>query len=258
MDLLQTALLVLAGFSVSIISASVGGTALIMVPLLIAVGVEPKVAIATNKFAIVFLSLAAVLRFRKSVALPPVRIVALLAVPVVLGSVAGAALVVRAPAGITRLIIATASIVVAIFIFARRDAGLTERTHAIEGHETTWTLLVLLPLSVYGGFFSGGYATLLTYTLVLMLGLSFLQGAAATRLLSIFSTGAASIIFAREGVIDYTLSVFLCVAYFAGATLGAHIAVRKGNRWLKTLFLVAVVVLALRILIMEIVGRLAG
>jgi uncharacterized membrane protein YfcA len=258
MDLALTALVVLAGFSVSIISASVGGTALIMVPLLVAIGVEPKVAIATNKFAIMFLSLAAVLRFRKSVSLPPGRVVSLLVLPVVLGSVAGAALVVRAPASVTRLIIGTAAIVVALFLFARRDAGLNERTHAIEGRETIWTLLVLLPLSVYGGFFSGGYATLLTYTLVMMLGLSFLQGAAATRLLSIFSTGAASIIFAREGVIDYTLGVFLCAAYFAGATLGAHVAMRKGNRWLKTLFLIAVIVLALRILIMEIVGRFAG
>jgi len=181
----------------------------------------------------------------------------MLAVPVVAGSVVGSLLVVSAPAGLTRLIIGTAAIVVAIFMFIRSDAGLTDREHGITDGETARTLLVLVPLSVYGGFFSGGYATLLTYTLVLTLGFSFLQGAATTRLLSIFSAAAGSIIFARAGIIDYTLTAVLGLAYFAGATLGAHIAVRKGSRWLKTVFLVAAVLLALRILITE-AARLAG
>jgi uncharacterized membrane protein YfcA len=258
MDFVQTALVAAIGFAVSIFSASVGGTALIIVPLLLALGVEPRVAIATNKFAIMFLSLAAFLRFRRSVELPPARILSLLAIPVVAGSLAGALLVVRTPASVTRVVIATAAVVVAVFFIARRDAGLIDRTRAIRGTETARVLLVLLPLSLYGGFFTGGYAMLLTYTLVLMLGLSFLQGAAATRLLSVFGAAAGSIVFASAGVIDYTLGAFLAAAYFAGGTLGAQMAVRKGNRWLKTIFLVAVVVLALRILIMEILGLLAG
>lgn len=256
MDLAHTALAALAGFAVSIVSASVGGTALIMVPLLVAFGLEPRVAIASNKFAIMFLSLAATLRFRASVRFPPARVTALLALPVVAGSVAGSLLVVEAPAGVTRIVIGTAALVVAVFIFIRNDAGLSDRQAAITGGETARTLLVLVPLSVYGGFFSGGYATLLTYTLVLMLGMSFLQGAAATRLLSIFAAAAGSIIFARAGIIDYTLTAVLGLAYFAGATLGAHIAVKKGSRWLRTLFFVAAVVLALRILVTEAVGLL--
>ena len=257
MDLAHTALAALAGFAVSIVSASVGGTALIMVPLLVAFGLEPRVAIASNKFAIMFLSLAATLRFRRSVPLPPARVTALLALPVVVGSVAGSLLVVGAPAGLTRVIIGTAAIAVAVFFFIRSDAGLTHREAGITGGEMARTLIVLLPLSVYGGFFSGGYATLLTYTLVLMLGFSFLQGAAATRLLSIFSAAAGSIIFARAGIIDYTLSAVLGLAYFGGATLGAHIAVKKGSRWLRAVFLVAAVLLALRILIKE-AAHLAG
>lgn len=258
MDLVQTALVAALGFSISIISASVGGTALIMVPLLVALGIEPRVAIATNKFAILFLSLAATLSFRRRVALPTVRVVAPLAVPVVVGSLAGAMLVVRAPASLTRLIVGAAAIVVAAVIFARRDAGLEERAAETSSREVAAAVAVLLPLSVYGGFFTGGYATLLTYTLVLTLGYSFLQGAAATRLLSIFGAAAASIIFANEGVIDYTLSAFLGGAYFAGALIGARLAVRKGKRWLRTLFLIAVMLLALRILLLEIAGRVAG
>jgi len=258
MDLIQTALVAALGFLISIISASVGGTALIMVPLLVTLGVEPRVAIATNKFAILFLSLAATLSFSRRVALPPVRVVVPLALPVIAGSVAGAMLVVRAPASLTRLIVGAAAIVVAAVIFAKRDAGREERVAGASGREVAVAVAVLLPLSVYGGFFTGGYATLLTYTLVLTLGYSFLQGAAATRLLSIFGAAAASIVFANEGVIDYTLSIFLGAAYSAGAVIGARLAVRKGNRWLKTLFLIAVMLLALRILLLEIIGRLAG
>jgi len=258
MDLLQTALVAALGFSISIISASVGGTALIIVPLLVTLGIEPRVAIATNKLAILFLSLAATLSFSRRVTLPPARVVAALALPVVLGNLAGAMVVVRAPAGLTRLIVGAAAIVVAIVISLKRNVGLEERLAEYSGREVAAAVIVLLPLSVYGGFFTGGYATLLTYTLVLMLGYSFLQGAAATRLLSIFGAAAASIIFAKEGVIDYTLGAFLGAAYFGGALIGTRLAVRKGNRWLRTLFLIAVVLLALRILVLEIAARLAG
>jgi uncharacterized membrane protein YfcA len=249
MDSAQIALAAAVGFAVSIISASVGGTALVMVPLLIAFDIEPRNAIATNKFAIMFLSVAATLRFRRSVTLPPARIMGVLAIPVVIGSVVGALLVVRAPTGITRLIIAMATIVVAVVVFTRKDAGLVDRSAPVTSQEMVRSLLVLLPLSVYGGFFTGGYAMLLTYVLVLTMGFSFLQGAAGTRLLSICSAAAASVIFAWEGVIDYRLAVALCASYFAGATLGTHIAVKKGSRWLKLLFLGAAIVLALRLLV---------
>jgi uncharacterized membrane protein YfcA len=257
MDPLHTGVIAAVSFAVSIVSASVGGTALIVVPLLIAFGVEPRVAVASNKFAIIFLSLAAVLRFRGRVALPAPRVIGTLAVPAVIGAVVGARLVVEAPAGVTRVVIGTAAVVVALFLFIRRDAGLADRTAHVAGGETARTVLVLLPLSVYGGFFTGGYATLMTYALVLMLGLSFLQGAATTRVLTVFTGVAGTVVFAREGVIDYTLGASLGVAYAAGATLGAQIAVRKGSRWLRTVFLAAVIVLALRILIEEAL-RLAG
>jgi uncharacterized membrane protein YfcA len=258
MDLVHTALVAALGFSISIISASVGGTALIMVPLLVTLGIEPRVAIGTNKIAILFLSLAATMSLSRRVALPPVRVVLPLALPVVIGNLAGAMVVVRAPAGLTRLVVGAAAIVVAVVISLKRNMGLEERLADYSGREVAAAVIVLLPLSVYGGFFTGGYATLMTYTLVLTLGYSFLQGAAAMRLLSVFGAAAASIIFAKEGVIDYTLGAFLGTAYFAGAMIGARLAVRKGNRWLKTLFLIAVVLLALRILILEIIGRLAG
>jgi len=54
-----------------------------------------------------------------------------------------------------------------------------------------------------------------------------------------------------EGIIDYTLGVYLCVAYSGGAVLGAQIAIRKGSRWLKTVFLVAALLLALQIVATE-------
>jgi uncharacterized membrane protein YfcA len=257
MGTLEIVIAASVGFAVSIVSASVGGTALVIVPLLIAFGVEPRVAIATNKFAILFLSLAATLGFRRRVHLPPGRVMALLAVPVVLGTVAGALLVLRTPAGVTRIIIGTAAIAAGVFLFVRRGAGLTDRAGRMGRGETLKTMLILLPLSVYGGFFTGGYATLLTYALVLTLGFSFLQGVAGTRLLSISAAAAASIIFAWKGIIDYTVSVSLGAAYFAGATLGAHIAIEKGSRWLKGVFLAVVILLALRIFIMEAV-RLIG
>jgi uncharacterized membrane protein YfcA len=252
METHQTVIVVAVGFVVSILSVSVGGTGLIMVPLMIALGLDPRVAVATNKFAILFLSITGSATFLRCVRLPGRRVVAAHVVPVVAGSAAGAAVVASTPHIALKLIIGITTIVVASILFLKRDAGIEQRSRPIRSSAAAVSLAAALPLSVYGGFFTGGYATLLTYLFVFVLGLSFLQAVAASRFLSIFSAAAASLVLGTHGLIDFSLGVPLAAAFAIGGRLGARIAVKKGSRWLNIVFTIAAMVLALRLLAVEI------
>jgi len=97
-------------------------------------------------------------------------------------------------------------------------------------------------LAIYGGFFSGGYVTMLTAAFVVLLGMSFLEAIATTKVMNVFSSAVATAVFAAQGVLDWKLGFILGIAMFLGALLGARITLLLSAVWLRRIFLAAVVV----------------
>jgi len=241
----RSLILVAVFFLTSVISVVTGSTSLITVPVMIAVGVEPHVAVATNMMALIFMSAGGSLPFaRKGVIerrLLPVSIAL-----TVIGSGVGALLLLRIPTGALQLTIAIAMIAVAVFSLARRESGTTQRPVSSASRVTGYVATFVL--AVYGGFFSGGYVTMLTAAFVLLFGVTFLQAVATTKVVNLFSSTVATLIFAWYGVVDYKLGLVLGLTMFLGAVIGGHVAMRLPAVWLRRVYLVAVVALAARML----------
>jgi uncharacterized membrane protein YfcA len=104
-------------------------------------------------------------------------------------------------------------------------------------------------LGIYGGLFSGGYVTILTAIFVAMFRMSFLEAIGTTKLINIFSSGIATLIFMRRGIVDYRLGLILGATIFVGALLGGRFGRRLGNLWLRRIYLAAVWLLGLKTLI---------
>jgi uncharacterized membrane protein YfcA len=133
-------------------------------------------------------------------------------------------------------------IAVATFSLARSDIGQTERV--VSNGNKAIGYVATFVLAVYGGFFSGGYVTMLTAVFVYLFGLTFLQSVATTKVVNVFSSLVATVLFASHRVVDYKLGAALGVTMFVGAVLGGYIAIRIPAVWLRRIFLVAVVALA--------------
>lgn len=165
----------------------------------------------------------------------------------IVGAAAGAFLLLRIPSEALQLTIAVAMLVVAVFSLLRHDSQSGQRpvssTSQVCGYFLTFAL------SVYGGLFSGGYVTLLTAAFVFFLGLSFLQAVATTKVINIFSSLVATAIFAWRGVVDYKLGIVLGVAMFFGALIGGHVAMRLPAHWLRRIFVLTVIALAVKMLL---------
>ena len=252
MELWERALVAACGLVVSVFSVSVGGTALVMVPLLIFLGLDPRTAVASNRFAILFLSTSGALTFMRRVPLPQPRVIAAHIVPVVAGALLGATFVMITAQGTIKVVVAVATIVVALLLLLKRDVGIEPAAEPAGRGRVFLSLALVFPLSIYGGYFGGGYAALLAYLLVFVLGLTFLQAVAVTRILSVFMAASASILLGTRGVIDFSVAIPLAAAYIIGGRIGARIAIRKGNRWVKTLFVLAAIAMSLRLLITNI------
>jgi uncharacterized membrane protein YfcA len=59
-------------------------------------------------------------------------------------------------------------------------------------------------------------------------------------------------IFAAEGLIDWKMSLPLSMAFFVGAVVGALLARKLSNVWLRRIFLTAVIVLAAKTLLIDV------
>ena len=106
-------------------------------------------------------------------------------------------------------------------------------------------------LAIYGGFFSGGYVTLLTATFVLLFGMTFLQAVATTKVINVFSSGVATLVFVWRGVVDLKLGIILGVSMFLGALLGSRIALLLSTLWLRRIFIAAVLGLAIKMMFFQ-------
>jgi uncharacterized membrane protein YfcA len=177
--------LVVIFFFTSLISVITGSTSLIAVPVMIELGIDPHVAVATNMMALIFMSLGGSLPFAGMGVLKRSLLPVSIALTLV-GSALGALLLLRIPVRLLQLTIVIAMIAVAIFSLGKKDSGTSEDSVSSSRRAVGYVATFLL--AVYGGFFSGGYVTLLTSVFVLLFGLTFLQSVATTKVVNIFSS----------------------------------------------------------------------
>jgi uncharacterized protein len=243
--------LVAAFFLTSAVSVVTGGTSLLTVPVMICFGVEPRVAVATNMFALIFLSIGGTLPFLKGKLVPNRQRLSLLMVLTLVGSLLGAWLLLVVPPNAMPLVIAAAMIIVAMFPLTNRKAGLT--SPVIPSRSAEWAgLACTFLLGIYGGFFSGGYVAMLTAAFVAFFRLTFLEAVALTKVLNVLSSLVATLIFAHQGLVDWQLGLILSGASFAGAFLGAGIARKASNLLLRRIFVVAVIAMAIKTLLLDV------
>ena len=82
--------------------------------------------------------------------------------------------------------------------------------------------------------------------LVAFFGMSFTESVASTKLINVFSSSIATLIFMWQGLVDYKLGAILAVTMFVAAYVGAKIVMRLNDLWLKRIFLFTVLILAVK------------
>jgi uncharacterized protein len=233
------------------ISVVTGGTSLITVPVMIQLGIEPHVAVATNMLSLIFLSLGGTVPFLKGKIIPRKRLPVLIGLTL-LGSILGALSLLIIPAKAMPVIVAVAMIVVAVFSLTHSSAGVSAVVVRPAGISEVAGYGLTFVLGVYGGLFSGGYVTLLTAAFVACFGMPFTESVAVTKVLNLFSSLVATTVFAVRGLVDWRLGLLLGAASFIGAAGGAGSARKLSDRHLRSVFLVAVVALAAKALLCDV------
>ena len=237
-------LLVLLFFITSAVGVVTGSNSLITVPVMFQFDIEPRVAVATNMFGLTFMSIGATLPFLKKRTIERKRIMPLVLLTIV-GSAIGAILVGFISDKTMPVIVSISMIAVCIFTFLKPHAGVT-KAEIVSSKTQIITYILTFLLGIYGGLYSGGYVTILTAVLVAFFGMTFSEAVAGTKLINVFSSLIATIIFMWQGLVDYKLGLILAATMFVAAYVGAETVTRLNDLWLKRIFLTTVLLLAVK------------
>lgn len=244
--LILTILMVVTGA----IGAITGGNSLINVPLMIMVGMSPRQAVATNMFAVTFMTISATARFARAGALRR-ELLLPLGIITIATSALGAVIAVKLPETVVKLVVGVSMAALVLFIALHRNSAPVEPT---PGRRLAGYVGATL-LGVYGGFFSGGYTTLMTVLCTVCFGLTMMESVAVTKPVNLLSCAAASVVFFVGGIIDLRIGVPLALANLVGGWLGAHAALRGGDRFVRLLFLLTVGALAVKLVVWDVFLR---
>ncbi len=245
LEIISLLIFFLIGIATGFFDSVLGAGGLISVPSLIFLGLPPQVAIATDRFGTIGQTITALFKFQKAKKILW-KYVPILAVIALAGSLIGANILLSVDQKILQQVIGVLLIIVLPFIFIKRDLGIKRikksKTKTIIG------LSLYFLIMIFGGFFGQGTGPLIFYALTYFLGFTMIE-VLATGIIPWFVLSISSlVIFAINGIINYKIGAILLVGMALGGNLGVHIAIKKGNLWVKRIFVLFVIISGIKLL----------
>ncbi len=243
---LEIALLCLAALCAGGVDAIAGGGGLITLPVLLATGMPPHVALGTNKGQSIFGASAALVRFARAGLVS--RRLAWVSFPLgLLGALAGTRLVLWVRPEVLKPLVLALLVAVAAFLAFRRAPPPGDRPEPPLSRLRALGGLAAFLLGAYDGFFGPGTGTFLIVAFSTLLGHGLLRASADAKVVNFASNLAAVALFGWKGVVLWQVALPMAVAQFVGAWVGAHLTVKGGDKLVRKVVLCVVVALVLKL-----------
>jgi len=236
-------ILFFAGVGAGIINIMAGGGSTITLPVLILLGLDAGVANGTNRVAILVQNTAATLSFKadKKTSLRNSLFYGLWTIP---GAVTGALMATRIEDAVFEKILAVLLIIVVLTMLVSSGNSRSHRNPK----ESIWTGPVLLLIGFYGGFVQIGIGFLFMAVFYHLLKFDLLTTTVHKIAVILIYTVPALVVFAILGKIDWGMGFTLAAGNATGALIAARVAVRRGEKVIQVILVIAVLIMALRIL----------
>lgn len=244
MDFNMLATLAAVAFFAGFFDAIAGGGGLITLPALLLTGIDPVVAIGTNKFQAAAATVSAAIAFAKKrlVEWREVRWLIPLAMG---GGMLGALFVSWLDKRWLEMAVPVLLMGVAIyFLFTptMRETGGKARLSIL-----AFSLTIAPLLGFYDGIFGPGVGSFFMIGWILLCGLPMMRAISFTKVGNAACNIGALSVFMAKGAVLWPVAITMAVAAFAGAQLGARCAVRVGPRLIRPMMVVVCCALAIKL-----------
>lgn len=248
--MLDQLILFVASLAANFFSAlSGGGAGLIQFPMLIFLGLPFGVALATHKVASVALGLGATLRHLKESHLE--RRFSLIILSAGLpGVVLGAVTILRIPERTAMLALGVLTLGLGLYSVFKPKLGMEHAPQNRQGAALVGGMAGLFVVGFLNGSITSGTGLFLTIWLIRYFGLDYTRAVAYTLILcGLVWNGTGALVLGVIGTVAWSWMPALLAGSIIGGYLGSHLAISKGNLWIKRAFEIVTILIGLKLIL---------
>ena len=240
-------ILAVLAFVAGFIDAVVGGGGLIQLPALLIQFPQTNLPtlFGTNKIAALSGTIIAAIQYAKKVKF---NFLLLLTISLFayLASGAGAKIVSLLDVKMLKPIILVILIVIAFYTIFKKDLGSIQLKQISLKKQMIYGSLIGIVVGFYDGFFGPGTGSFLVLGFVLFLGMDFMHASAYAKIVNCITNLSALVVFINQGNYLLNIAVLMGVSNILGSYLGSHMAIKKGNAFIRNIFIFIVMLMIIR------------
>ena len=246
MELLDYVLILGVGLVAGFLNVVAGGGSLLALPILIFLGLPSPIANATNRIALFFQNLSAVLGFQsKGVSVYPYSIY--MGISALVGSVFGALISVNLEEKLFNRILAVVMVLVIVLTFFNINKKIAKSKKKMDQKRQIIGVIVFFFIGIYGGFIQAGVGFIIIATLANITDLSLVKINAVKVFVILLYTTSALAIFIYNDMINWHYAITLAIGNAIGAWITSRWSVKAGDKWLKPILIVTITGLAIKL-----------
>ncbi len=237
----------LAGFAAGLIDSIVGGGGLVLTPAML--NLHPQLhilqAIGTQRTSSIMGTSVAAWNYLRRIKVER-RILVPACVAALSASAVGVQLAKRIDGEVLKWTVLAICVVLAIYTVFRKDLGLREDRRFHPKHETMAAVAIGAATGFYNGLIGPGTGTIMVFAFVSFLGLDFLKSSAVSKTTNVAADLSSWTVLALGGFVLWTLAIPLIIGNMIGSYIGSHMAIKRGQGFVRAVFLVIVLALIAR------------
>jgi uncharacterized protein len=247
MDTFTLILLCVAAFSAGFVDAIVGGGGLIQTPA--ALVLLPDLLVSTVIGSIKIPSFSgtffAARQYLKKVQLNW-KLTFVMCMTAFVAAFAGSELLTLVSNKYMKPVIFIVLILVAIYTYTKKDFGQQVHKKHSDKKVIRLSILISLVIGFYDGFIGPGAGSFLVVAFIAILGFDFLQASANAKIVNLSTNLGSIVLFLLKGSILWTVAIPMAISNAVGGMIGASLAIKKGNQFIRIFFLIIVIATLLR------------
>ncbi len=234
-------------FLAGIIDAVAGGGGIISLPAYIFAGIPIHIAYGTNKFASCIGTSISSIKFFRSGNIK-IKSALLSAAGALIGSWFGAQIVLLLNEKYLNYCLIIILPIVSLLLLFNRNFGVKNKKELSNKKLYILSFIIGVFLGAYDGFFGPGTGTFLVICFTGILGFNLITASGNAKIVNLASNFSALIAYILGGKVMFSIGVPAAVCAIAGNYLGAHLAIKNGDKIIKPIIFVAIGLLFIKVI----------
>lgn len=233
----------IAGF----IDAVVGGGGLIQIPaLLINFPNYPLATIfGTNKIAALAGTSISAYQYSKTIKFN-YKLLITVSIFAFAASFAGAKVVSIINTNALKPLILVILVLIAVYTFIKKDLGSYHSKSLTLNKQIIYGSILAIIVGFYDGFFGPGTGSFFVLGFVVVLGFEFVTASAYSKVINCITNASALVVFIKQKNFLLEIAILMAVCNIIGSLIGSNMAIKKGNQFVRMMFLIIITIMIVR------------